>query len=305
MSETSQTKTAERDVAEARVAERARPIERRDLESLPTTVIKASRGFVSFGLRDVLRYHELLYFLVWRDVKVRYKQTVVGILWVVIQPVAAMIVFNFIFGRLAGLPSQGIPYPLFIFAGILPWQLFVAGLTGASGSIVGSGGLISKVYFPRLIVPLSTVIVGVVDFIFAFGVLLGLMAYYGTWPPLTALLLPAFMLLAIATAFAAGLWLSMLNVQYRDVQYTIPFLTQIWFFLTPVAYSSVLIPPRYDILYHLNPMTTVVEGFRWALLGVPPEFGIPTIASAFAVVALLVGGLFYFRRAEKTFVDVI
>ena len=292
-------------VAERDNLEPARPQPTPDRGDLPLTVIKPSHGWVSLGLRNVLRYHELLFFLVWRDVKVRYKQTVVGVLWVVIQPIMTMIIFNFIFGRLAGLPSQGVPYPLFVFAGLIPWQLFATGLNGASNSIVGSANLISKVYFPRLIVPLASVVGGIVDFLCALLVLFGLIVYYGWAFRWTMLALPLFVLLAVTLSFGVGLWLSMLTVQFRDIVYTLPFLTQIWLFMTPVAYASGLIPPKFRLIYHLNPMATVVDGVRWSLLGVRPQFGHTAVASVAIVIAVLVGGLVYFRRAEKTFADVI
>lgn len=272
---------------------------------LPVTIVKPSRGWVALGLLDVWRSRELLYFLVWRDLKVRYKQTVVGVLWVVVQPVMTMLIFNFIFGRLAKLPSQGVPYPLFVFSGLLPWQLFASGVAGSSSSIVGSSSLISKVYFPRLLIPLAAVVSGIIDFTCAMGVLFGLMAYYQFWPGIYIVAVPLFMFLASATAFGIGLWLSMLNVKYRDIQYTIPFMMQVWMFMTPVAYASILIPEKYTVLYHLNPLTTVVDGFRWALLGVPPQFGTPSLVSLAVVLALIAGGLAYFKRSEKTFADVI
>jgi lipopolysaccharide transport system permease protein len=274
-------------------------------EASVVTEIKPSRGWVSLDLKNVWRYHELLFFLAWRDIKVRYKQTVVGVLWVVFQPVMTMIVFTLIFGHLAKLPTNGVPYPLFVFSGLLPWQLFTSGLMGAGTSVVSNAGLITKVYFPRLIIPITAVIAGIVDFLVALCVLIGLMVYYGAswrWEFLT---LPAFVALAIAAAFAVGLWLSMLHVRYRDVQYTIPYLTQLGLFLTPIAYSSGLIPERYRLLISFNPMTGVVNGFRWALLGSPGEFGTGFFVSVAVVVALGVSGTIFFRRVEKTFADLI
>lgn len=274
-------------------------------ETLPVTTIKPTRGWVSLGLRDVWRYHELLFFLARRDIKVKYKQAVVGVLWVILQPVATMIIFTFVFGRLAGLPSQGIPYPLFVFGGLVPWQLFATSLSGSTMSIVGSGGLISKVYFPRLIVPIATVLGAFIDFVVALSILAVLMAWYGVAPGVRVLALPAFVLLAMVTALSVGLWLSMLNVQFRDVQFTVPFLTQIWLFSSPVAYSAALIPPNFKFLFALNPMTIVIDGFRWSLLGADPQFGTTSIASVASVLVVLVGGLVYFKHAEKTFVDVM
>jgi len=272
---------------------------------LPVTVVRPSSGWIRLGLIDIWRFRELLYFLVWRDLKIRYKQTLVGVLWVILQPVLTMIIFNFVFGRLAGLPSQGVPYPLFVFSGLLPWQLFASGLSASSLSIVSSSNVVSKVYFPRLLIPLAAVLGGVVDLLVALVVLFGLMAYYNFHPGIAFVTLPLFLLLAVAAAFGVGLWLSMLNVKYRDIQYTIPFLTQIWMFMTPVAYASLLIPPKFRLLYHLNPMATVVDGFRWALLGIKPEFGAPALGSLSMVVLIIFSGLIYFRRAEKTFADVI
>jgi lipopolysaccharide transport system permease protein len=274
-------------------------------QALPVTVIKPSGTWPSLGLRELWRYRELLFFLAWRDVKVKYKQTLVGVLWIVVQPVMTMLIFTFVFGRLAGLPSQGIPYPLFVLAGLVPWQLFANSLTGSTVSVVGSGGLISKVYFPRLIIPFATVLGGIVDFVIALGILGVLMGWYGTPIGWRILALPVIMLFAILTALSVGLWLSMLNVQFRDVQFTIPFLTQIWLFCSPVAYAGVIIPPNFKFLFALNPMTGVINGFRWSLLGANPQFGYTTLGSVLAVGVLLTGGIMYFRHAEKTFVDVI
>ncbi len=272
---------------------------------VPTTEIRASRGWVSIGLGEVWRYRELLLFLVWRDVKVKYKQTVVGLVWVIVQPVVTMIIFTFVFGRLAGLPADGAPYPLFVLAGLIPWAYFASSLAGSTTSIVGSGGLMSKVYFPRLVVPIATVIGGLVDFIVSCGILAVLMVWYDRPAALRMFALPVFVLLAMATALGVGLWLSMLNVQFRDVQFTVPFLTQIWLFCSPVAYSNGLIPPHFRLLFALNPMTVVINGFRWSLLGTDAHFRGINLVSIGAVVVVLASGLVYFRRAEKTFVDVI
>jgi lipopolysaccharide transport system permease protein len=270
------------------------------------TVIEPSRGWVHLGLREVWRYRELLFFLVWRDVKVRYKQTILGIVWVVMQPVMTMLIFTFVFNRLANIRSgSSVPYPLFAYAGLLPWQLFAGGLTGASTSLVGNAGLLTKVYFPRLVIPFASVISGLVDFAIAFLVLIGLMAYYEQPVHLTVLALPLFIALAVATALAIGLWLSMLNVRFRDIQYTIPFLTQIWLFLTPVAYSTGLIPPKWRWLIGINPLTSVVDGFRWALLGNKAPWGTTFYISLAMVFVILVGGIAFFKRTEKTVADVI
>jgi lipopolysaccharide transport system permease protein len=273
--------------------------------SQPALVIRPSKGFLRLNLRDVWEYRELLYFLVWRDIKVRYKQTALGAGWAIIQPVMTMVVFSIFFGRLAKVPSDGIPYPVFAFTALLPWQLFAFALTESSNSLVGSQNLITKVYFPRLVIPLSSVLAGVVDFAIAFVVLLGLMAYYGIRPTAAIVWLPLFLLLAVATALSVGLWMSSLNVKYRDVRYTIPFLTQLWMFATPVAYPSSLIPRPWRAWFGLNPMAGVVEGFRWALLGKTGAPGALIWVSVAAVLLLLTGGLFYFRRTETTFADIV
>jgi lipopolysaccharide transport system permease protein len=271
----------------------------------PVVVLAPSRGFVRLDLRNVWVYRELLYFLVWRDVKVRYKQTTLGATWALLQPVMTMVVFSIFFGRLAKVPSDGVPYPLFAFTALLPWQLFAYALSESGNSLVSSQSLITKVYFPRLVIPIAAVLGGLVDFAIAFVVLLGMMWYYGIVPGVAVLLLPFFVLLAVFTALAAGLWLSALNVTYRDVRYTIPFLTQFWMFATPVAYPSSLVPEQWRALYGLNPMAGVVEGFRWALLGNAHAPGGLLIVSLSAVIALLAGGLVYFRRMETTFADVV
>jgi lipopolysaccharide transport system permease protein len=273
-------------------------------EEISTVLIRPSRGWVALKLRDLWLYRELLYFLTWRDIKVRYKQTILGAAWVVLQPFFTMVVFSIFFGRLASVPSDGIPYPIFTYCALLPWQLFAHALSESGNSLVANQQLITKVYFPRLIIPLAPVLAGLVDFGIAFVVLLGMMLYYGFVPTLATLTLPFFLLLAIATALAVGLWLSALNVQYRDVRYTIPFLTQFWLFATPIAYSSSLVPEQWRALYGLNAMAGVVEGFRWALLGKTPP-GPLLAVSVVVVVLLLIGGLYYFRRMEKTFADVV
>lgn len=268
------------------------------------TVIEPRRGFASLRLGDVWTYRELLYFLAWRDVKVRYKQTTLGVAWAVIQPLFTMVIFSVVFGRLAKMPSDGVPYPLFSFVALLPWQLFAHSLTASSQSVVTESRLITKVYFPRVIVPLSSVLGGLVDFAIASLVLLGLMAYYGAAPGVRVVFLPVFVVMAVVSALAVGLWLSALNVKYRDVRYTLPFLTQVWLFASPVSYPSTLIPGRWQWLYGLNPMAGVVEGFRWALLGTPAPMG-TIYVSAVLVVALLVGGLYYFRSTERLFADLV
>jgi lipopolysaccharide transport system permease protein len=274
-------------------------------ESLPVLKIRPPKGWTSLGLKELWEYRELLYFLTWRDVKVRYKQTALGAAWAVIQPFFMMIVFSLFFGKLGGIPSDGIPYPVFAFCALLPWQLFAHALSESSNSLVANERLITKVYFPRLIVPISAVLGGLVDFAIAFVILLGMMAYYGIMPTVMVVTLPLFLLLAVTTALGVGLWLSALNVQYRDVRYTIAFLTQFWLFATPVAYPSSIIPERWRWLYGLNPMAGVVEGFRWALLGKTEGPGVMLAVSILAVILIGIGGLYYFRRMEQTFADVV
>lgn len=273
-------------------------------DALPVLRIEPSRGWVALRVKELWEYRELLYFLVWRDIKVRYKQTALGAAWAILQPVLTMLVFTVFFGRLAKVPSDGIPYPVFVYAALLPWQLFAFALTESANSLVGNQNLIKKVYFPRLVVPLASVLAGLVDFGIAFLVLLALMLYYGIVPAFAIAVLPLFLLLAVATALSVGLWLSALNVQFRDVRYTIPFLTQFWMFATPVAYPSSLVPERWRAWYGLNPMAGVVEGFRWALLGKSGSPGPLLWVSGLVVVLLLIGGLAYFRRMESTFADV-
>jgi len=247
----------------------------------------------------------LLYFLTWRDLKVHYKQTALGAAWAVVQPLFMMIVFSVFFGRLAGVPSDGVPYPVFTFCALLPWQVFANALTASSNSLVSNQNLLTKVYFPRLVVPISAVLGGLVDFGIAFVILLGMLFAYGIVPGWQILALPAFILFAVATALAVGLWLSAVNVQYRDVRYTINFLIQFWLFATPVAYPSSIVPPQWRVLYGLNPMAGVVEGFRWCLLSQRESPSPLVFVSALVVLVLLVGGLFYFRRMEQQFADVV
>lgn len=270
-----------------------------------TVVIRPGRGWVPLRLRELWEYRELLYFLTWRDIKVRYKQTALGAAWAVIQPFFTMVVFSVFFGRLARLPSEGVPYPIFTYCALVPWTYFATALTQSSNSLVDHARLITKIYFPRILVPAAAILAGLVDLAIAFVVLVGMLLWYGVVPTLAVLLLPLFAFLAALTAFAVGLWLSALNVRYRDVKYTIPFLVQFWLFLTPVAYSSTLVPERWRPLYALNPMTGVVEGFRWALLGRRDAPGPMLAVSTATVVLLLVGGLFYFRRMEQRFADVV
>ncbi len=287
-----------------------------DATPMPTAVsdcvvrIRPGTGWRAVNLVELWPYRELLWFLAVRDVRVRYKQAAFGVAWAVLQPVSTMIVFTVFFGRLAKMPSDGIPYPVFALVGLLPWQLFAYALTQSSNSLVNEQRLITKVYFPRLVVPLASVLAGVVDFAIAFVLVCLMMVGYAVagYPlPINAaiLLLPLFTLLAVAAALGVGLWLAALNVRYRDVRYVVPFLTQLWLFLTPIAYPSSLVPPAYRALYGLNPMTGVVDGFRWALVGGPaPDAGLLT-ASVVVVAGLLVGGLYYFRRVEAGFADVV
>ncbi len=274
-------------------------------EPLTTLVIRPAEGWTSPELKEFWEYRELLYFLTWRDIKVRYKQTALGAAWAIIQPFFIMVVFSLFFGKLAGVKSDGLPYPVFAFCALLPWQLFAHALAESSNSLVANERLITKVYFPRLIVPVAAVLGGLVDFVIAFVVLLAMMAYYGITPGWAVLTLPFFVLLAVMTALGVGLWLSALNVQYRDVRYTLNFLTQFWLFITPVAYPSSIVPERWRALYGLNPMAGVVEGFRWALLGKTEAPGPLLAVSVVAVILILVGGLYYFRRMEETLADVV
>jgi lipopolysaccharide transport system permease protein len=267
--------------------------------------IRASAGWRALNLGELWRYRELLWFLALRDIQVRYKQTAFGVAWAVLQPLLAMFVFTIIFGVLANVPSDGVPYALFALVGLLPWQLFAYALTQSSQSLVTEQRLITKVYFPRLIVPLASVISGLADFTVAFVLVLGAMVFFAVAPSWNLLAVPALVLFAIATALSVGLWLAALNVEFRDVRYAMPFLTQLWMYATPVAYPSSLVPEAYRPLYGLNPMAGVVEGFRWALLGIgePPTalMGV----SVLTVVVLLAGGLFYFRRLERQFADIV
>lgn len=267
--------------------------------------IEPSRGWSSLRIEELWEYRELLYFLTWRDIKVRYKQTILGAAWAIIQPFFTMVVFSLFFGRLAKLPSDGVPYPLFSYAALVPWAYFANALTQASNSLVSGGGLIQKVYFPRLTMPISAVLGGLVDFALAFAVLLGMAIYYGRTPTANVLWLPLFLLLAVVTALGVGLWFAAINVRFRDVRYTVPFLTQLWLFATPVAYSSSLLSGSWRTLYAVNPMVGVVEGFRWALLGLHTAPGPMIAVSTTVALGLLISGAFFFRRMERTFADEI
>ena len=272
---------------------------------LPVLTIQPAAGWVPVRLAEVWEFRELLFFLVWREVKIRYKQTALGVAWAIVQPMLAMAVFSIFFGRLGHIPSDGLPYPVFAFSALVPWQLFAFGLTESTNSVVANQRLVTKVYFPRLTMPMAAVAAGLVDFCLSLVVLVGLMAYYRVAPTPAVWTLPGWTLLALTTALAVGVWLSALNVRYRDVRYTLPFVTQIWLLATPVAYPTSIVPERWRSLYALNPMVGVVDGFRWALLGRTPAPPVTVAVSCLAVGLILAGGLFYFRRTERTFADVI
>lgn len=267
--------------------------------------IEPSKGWVSLQLREIWEYRELLYFLIWRDIKVRYKQTILGGAWAIIQPFFTMVVFSLFFGKLAKVPSDGIPYPIFSFTALVPWSFFANGLSQASNSLVGNSNLITKVYFPRMCMPIASVIGGIIDFTLAFSVLIGMVFYYGIIPSVHIIWIPFFLMLAFSTSLGASLWLSALYVKFHDVRHIIPFLTQIWLFATPIAYPSSLLKEPWFTIYGINPMTGVVEGFRWALLGTDTAPGPIIIVSSLVALGLLLSGAFYFRRMEKTFADVV
>jgi len=272
--------------------------------SVPTLIIRPPRKWVPVDLRELWAYRELITAFTLRDVKLRYKQTGLGIAWAVLQPLLTMVIFTVFFGGLAKIPSDGVPYPLFVLAALLPWTLFAEGLTRSTTSMVTNSNIMTKVYFPRLIMPLSSIISPLVDFAVSFIILIAMMVYYGFVPTVNILFLPVFLLLALVTALGVGLWLSALNVKYRDFQYTVPFLTQIWMFASPVVYASSIVPESLRIWYGLNPMAGVIEGFRWALLGT----GAPSamvLVSVGMVIVLLVSGMFYFRRMEQYYADIV
>jgi len=270
----------------------------------PKIIIQPAKGWVPLKIRELWQHRELIYFLIWRDVKIRYKQTVLGTAWAIIPPFMSMIVFSIFFGGLAKIPSDNLPYPIFAYTALVPWTLFASGLTQSSNSLAGAAGLITKVYFPRLVIPIAALLSGIVDFALAFLLLLGMMVFYGRVPTINIIFLPLFLLLALVTALGIGLWLSALNVQFRDVRYIIPFLTQFWMFATPIVYPSSLLSEEWRIIYGLNPMAGVVEGFRWALLGTDTAPGPMILVSAAASFVLLISGAFYFKRMEKAFADV-
>src|SRR5438309_3364926 len=268
-------------------------------------IIRRTHGWRFLDLRELWAYRELIYFLTWRDVKVRYKQTVIGVAWAVLQPLAMMVVFTLLFGRLAKIPSGGVPYPLFVLAGLLPWQLFSRSISESANSLVTNQQLVTRVYFPRISIPLATTLAATVDFAIAAGLLGILMLIYRIAPTPAIVWLPAFVLLLLITALGVGFWLSALNIEYRDVMYTVPFLNQLWFFLTPVVYPGGLIPAQWRALYGLNPMTGVVDGFRWALLGVGEGPSRMLAMSVLVAIFLFISGITWFRKSERTFVDAI
>jgi lipopolysaccharide transport system permease protein len=281
------------------------------VESLPLVVIEPTRRAATLRLGELWAYRELLYFLVWRDVKVRYKQTALGAAWAILQPLMTAAVFTIFFGRLAGIASDGLPYPLFSYSGLLVWMFFAQGLSQSSNSVVGSAQLITKVYFPRLVIPLAAVLSGLVDFAVALPLLGMMMWYYGIWPGVAVLAMPFLAMLALVAAIGVGLWLSALNVEYRDVRYVVPFLVQLWLFVTPVIYPASTLAPRLERLglppwlWGINPMAGVVEGFRWAMLDAPTSPGPLIAASTVTGLALLISGAYYFRRVERSFADVV
>jgi lipopolysaccharide transport system permease protein len=267
--------------------------------------IAPSKRWVPLQLDELIAYHELLYFLIWRNIKIRYKQTVLGAAWAVIQPFFTMVVFSIFFGRLAHISSGDVPYPIFAYVALVPWIYFANALTQASNSLLENERMITKIYFPRLLLPMAAGLSGLLDFVIAFSILIGMMAWYHRMPTANVWLVPLFVLMATLTALGVGLWLSALNVQYRDVRYVIPFLVQFWLFATPIAYPSSLVPEQWRALYGLNPMVGVVEGFRWTLLGSPAVSMQMILVSSVTVVVVLISGLYYFRRMEETFADVV
>ena len=269
-------------------------------------VIQPSKGLFHVDFAELWQYRELIYFLIWREVKVRYKQTVVGATWAIVQPLVTMVIFTIVFGRFAKIPSDGLPYPVFAYTALLPWTFFAQALTRSGGSLVSSANLVTKVYFPRLIIPLAAVFAPIVDFLVSFLVLIGMIIWYGITPTWTGLLaLPCFMVLTVATALGVTLWLSPLNVRYRDVGHTLPFISQFWMYASPVVYPVSLVPEKWQTLYSLNPMVGVIEGFRWALLGKQSPNFIAMAISAAVVLALLSGGILFFKKMEGTFADVV
>jgi len=276
-----------------------------ETEGKPLLRIQPTRGWTSLKLREVWEHRDLASIFIWRDIKVRYRQTVIGALWAIIQPFLTMVIFSIFFGRLAGIPSDDVPYPIFSFAALVPWTFFANSINQASNSLVNNSEMIKKIYFPRLTMPIASVLGGLVDFVLAFIILLLMMLYYGFVPTINILWFPFFALLAMMTALGVSLWLAAMNVQFRDVRYMVPFIIQAWLFATPVAYPSSLLSEPWHTIYGLNPMVGVVEGFRWALLGTGTGPGPMVFVSFFVALALLISGVYYFRRVEKIFADVI
>lgn len=272
------------------------------LSNLPVTIIKPSKGWMPINLHELWEFRDLLYFFTWRDIKLRYKQTVLGFAWAIIQPFFAMVIFTLFFGNLAKMPSDGVPYPIFAYAALLPWTLFSESIIRSTNTMVMNSNIIKKVYFPRMALPISSVLSPVLDFTIAFVILILMMIYYGMMPTFNVIWLPIFLLLALTTSLGVGLWTSALNARYRDLQYVVPFMIQIWMFASPVVYAASMIPAQYQFLYGLNPMAGVIEGFRWSLLGTNAP-GMVIIASVIVSIIILVSGAFYFRRMEKTFAD--
>lgn len=273
--------------------------------SIPALIIEPPRGLVAFDIRDLWLHRDLLYFLAWRDVKVRYKQTVLGVSWAILQPLLTMAVFSLFFGRLGKMPSDGLPYPIFTLAGLLPWQLFQYALTNSSQSVVAEARLITKVYFPRTIIPIASVLAGVIDFCLSFGLMAILMLYYGLVPKWTIVAIPLATVVTLMSALGAGFWLAALNVKYRDVRYTLPFISQFWMFLSPVAYASSIVPEKWYWLYALNPMAGMIDVFRWAILGTAPPLWGAVLLSGVMAFAMFTSGLMYFRAAERNFADLV
>ena len=272
---------------------------------VPSIVIQPSRGLLHLDLAAIWQYRELLYLLAWRDIKARYAQTIFGIGWAIVQPLVTMVVFTVIFSKIARMPSDGLPYPLFAYAALLPWTYFAKSVERSGGSLVSEGNLIKKIYFPRLIIPISSTMAGLLDFLISFGVLLGMMGWYGFVPTWNVLILPLFLLLILLTALSVSLWLSSLNTKYRDISYVVPFLTQFWMYASPVVYPVSVVPERWRLLYSLNPMVGVIEGFRWALLGKKsPDLMIMAV-SVVAVLFVFFAGIVYFKRMERSFADIL
>jgi lipopolysaccharide transport system permease protein len=281
-------------------------IDHLDQMDIPVTTLRPARGWSFGNFHDLWLYRELIFFMTWRDLKVRYKQTILGVAWAVLKPFMTMVVFSIFFGKLAGVPSDGVPYPIFSYTALLPWELFANALSIASRSLVQNSHMITKIYFPRIILPLSSILSGLVDFAIAFVILIGMMIFYKIVPTTAIWTLPLFLLLALVTALGIGLWLAALNVLYRDINYITPFLTQFWLFITPIAYPASLLPDKWHLIYALNPMTGVVEGFRWALLGTSQSSPGPMlVVSAVISVLLLLTGLVFFHRTERLFADMV